>query len=110
MAKVTKKPPEPTLDKEQPTSSSKQNKKAKTSRQPRSKVGDKVIKTSRRVKRPLRGTVQKKNPAKRVSFLTKDRKDRRQSLFGHYRKLNEKLKQNEVGQDQDSVKKSTTNE
>ncbi|XP_012582539.1 PREDICTED: spermatid nuclear transition protein 4-like [Condylura cristata] len=106
MARITKKSPEPTLDMEQPTSSSKQNKKAKTSCQPRSKA----MKTSMKVKPPLRRNLHKKPSEKRVNTVRNVGKTRRQTVFGHYRKLNEKLNQDEAEEEQGSVKTSTSSE
>ncbi|XP_021538180.1 spermatid nuclear transition protein 4-like [Neomonachus schauinslandi] len=110
MAKVTRKtqtPPASNAVTPQPTSSTKGRKHAKTSCQPRSRDSGKVTKTTMRVKKHPRRNLTKKASPKTSTPSRKD-KSRESKHFGHYRRLNQVLNQNEPGCDQETVEKPTT--
>ncbi|KAF3812854.1 uncharacterized protein CXorf51A-like [Mirounga leonina] len=108
MSKVTRKLPQPNQDMERPTSSSEERKKMKTPNQPRSRGGDKVLKTTLKVKKTHHRSLSKKVSEKTTNPVRKPKKARRPPLFGHYHRLNETLRQDEPEQAQEKVEKSIT--
>ncbi|XP_053435091.1 uncharacterized protein CXorf51A-like [Nycticebus coucang] len=94
MTKVTRKPREPM---KRPSTSTKGRKRAKTPYQSSSRVVAKVLKTSKKLKQPFRRCSSKKASKKTPTVIRKPKKSRGLTLFGHYHRLNKKLKENEPG-------------
>ncbi|XP_027465220.1 spermatid nuclear transition protein 4-like [Zalophus californianus] len=97
MAKATKKtqtPPASSTVVQQPTSSAKGRKHAKTSCQPKSRASGKVTKTTMKIKRHPQRSLTKKASPKTSTPSRKDKKSRQSKPFGHYHRLNEVLNRN----------------
>ncbi|PNI20905.1 CXorf51B isoform 1 [Pan troglodytes] len=102
MAKVTSEPQKPNedVDEQTPaTSSTKGRKKGKTPRQRRSRSGIKDLKTTRKAKRPLRGSSSQK-AGETNTPAGKPKKARGPILRGRYHRLKEKMKKEEADKEQ----------
>ncbi|XP_006944129.1 uncharacterized protein CXorf51A [Felis catus] len=101
MGKVTRKLPQPDTDTDMDQQTSSSNEKMTTPYQPRSRDGSKVLKTTIKVKRPIKKSLNKKVLNKTTNSVRRPKKARGTILFGHYHRLNERLNQREQDQDQD---------
>uniref|UniRef100_A0ABI7WHW8 Uncharacterized protein n=1 Tax=Felis catus TaxID=9685 RepID=A0ABI7WHW8_FELCA len=96
MGKVTRKLPQPDTDTDMDQQTSSSNEKMTTPYQPRSRDGSKVLKTTIKVKRPIKKSLNKKVLNKTTNSVRRPKKARGTILFGHYHRLNERLNQREA--------------
>ena len=64
-----------------------------------------ALKTATKVKKTLQRTLSKKVSEKTTNSIRKAKKTRQSTLFGHYHRLNETLRQNDPEQNQEEVQK-----
>ncbi|XP_060038939.1 uncharacterized protein CXorf51A-like [Erinaceus europaeus] len=106
MAKVTRKLPVATANKEQQTSCSRRKK--KVSFGPGCRGGKKTIKKTKKLNKPLRRSPRKKVSERMSQTGKKLKKAKGQPLFGHYHRLKEKLDYEDIIQGSDNLDMPTT--